>query len=141
MAWKLQLFQDAQINFKLFCPEYLINLIWRPIRIRPTFSYIVFVPKTDTILLQHLANGLPLRRGSTQREALATRSVEQNLELIFSIVTPPILVPKWPYWWGLSNGLSFDQIWYYYDGANKDLVPKKTKNSQFLVWWNLILNV
>ena len=28
------------------------------------------------------------RRGSTQGEALATRSVEKNLELIFSIVTP-----------------------------------------------------
>ena len=34
------------------------------------------------------------RRGSTQREGLATRSVEKNLELIFSILTPPILVPK-----------------------------------------------
>ena len=33
-------------------------------------------------------------RGSAHREALATRSVEKNLELIFSIVTPPILVPK-----------------------------------------------
>ena len=27
-------------------------------------------------------------RGSTQREALATRSVEKNLELLFAIVTP-----------------------------------------------------
>ena len=69
-------------------------------------------------------------RGSTQREALATRSIEKNLELTFPIVTPPILVPKWPYWWGLSNGASFDQIWYYYDGANKDLVPKKARKQQ-----------
>ena len=67
------------------------------------------------------------KRGSTQREALATCSVEKNIELIFPIVTNCILVPKWPYWGGLSNGTSFDQIWYYYDGGNKDLVPKKAK--------------
>ena len=28
-------------------------------------------------------------RGSTQKEALATRSVDKNLELIFYIITPP----------------------------------------------------
>ena len=44
------------------------------------------------------------KRGSTQREALAHRSVEKNLELIFYFITHPILVPKWPHWWGLSNG-------------------------------------
>ena len=34
------------------------------------------------------------KRGSTQREALATHSVEKNLELILPIVNPPKLVPK-----------------------------------------------
>ena len=35
-----------------------------------------------------------LTRGSTQREALATRSVEKNLELIFYIITPPNIGAK-----------------------------------------------
>ena len=35
----------------------------------------------------------------------------------FSNVTPPILVPKWGYWWRLSNCVSFYQIWYPYDGV------------------------
>ena len=87
---------------------------------------------------ESVVSGNEVMRSATQREALATRRVEKNLELIFSIVTPSNIGAKWPYWWGLSNGTSFDQIWYYYNGANKDLVPKK---SQFLVWWNLILNV
>ena len=46
---------------------------------------------------------------------------------IFSILTPPILVPKYPYWRGLSNGMLFDQIWYHYGRANQDLVPKKAQ--------------
>ena len=66
-------------------------------------------------------------RGSTQREALATRSVEKNLEQTFAIVTPPILVPTWPYWWELSNGTPFQHIWYHYGGANKDLVPRNAR--------------
>ena len=49
---------------------------------------------------------------------------------IFHCNTPPILMPKWPYWWGFLNGTPFEQIWYYYDGANKDLVPKKAKKHQ-----------
>ena len=30
---------------------------------------------------------------------------------------------------GLSNGVTFDQIWYHYEGANKDLVQKRPQNS------------
>ena len=44
-------------------------------------------------LENYVSKRLP-KRGFTQREALATRSVEKNLELIFCIITPPILVPK-----------------------------------------------
>ena len=68
------------------------------------------------------------KRGSTQWEALATHSVEKNLELILPIVNPPKLVPKWPYWWGLSSGTSFDQIWYYYEGADEGFSAEKEPN-------------
>ena len=50
----------------------------------------IFLSGYLTILL----SSCPTPKGSTQREALATRSVEKNIEPIFSIVTPPILVPK-----------------------------------------------
>ena len=62
-------------------------------------------------------------------------AVLKNSRPKFSIITFPIIVLKLGYWWGLSNGLSFDQIWYHFDGPNKVLVPKKRPNNIYA--WSL----
>ena len=54
----------------------------------------MFQIKTISKISKVVPPTYPIVRGSTQREALATRSVEKNLELIFYIITPPTLVPK-----------------------------------------------
>ena len=75
-------------------------------------------------VLPHWSNSVPScnwqdKRGCTQREALATRSIDKNLEQTFPIVNPQYWCQNYCIDGGLSNSTSFEQIWYHYGGAKR----------------------